>query len=142
MKFRWLVTLGALATLAGSSAFAQTEPTLRVNVPFEFKINNAVMPAGEYSISNSGLQDLGVMAMRSDDNEHTVLFTGTAASPNTPVNRSSLEFHRYGNSYFLADIWWAEGSAGLELPRTKTEKELAKSARLHRPDQVVLVASR
>ena len=142
MKFRLLVTLGALATLAGVSVFAQIGPTLRVSVPFEFTVNSTVLPAGEYSIRNSGIGNLGVLAIESSENQHAVLFTGTAASRNTPVAQSSLEFHRYGNSYFLADIWWAEGGSGLELPKSRNEKEVAKTASAQRPERVVLMASR
>ena len=142
MKLRWLVTLAALATLAGVSAYAQIGSTLRVSVPFEFTVNNTVLPAGEYSISSTGLDNLGITAMRSSDNQRVVLFTGNSASRNTPVDQSTLEFHRYGNNYFLADIWWAEGASGLELLKSKTEKEVAKTASMRRPERVVLVASR
>jgi hypothetical protein len=101
-----------------------------------------VLPAGEYEIHDCGLEVLSLMAMRSDDSRHVVLFTGNAASRNSAPDQSSLVFHRYGSNYFLADIWWAGVTSGLELPKSKTEKELAKTASARRPEQVLLMASR
>jgi hypothetical protein len=80
--------------------------------------------------------------MRSSDRQHVVLFTGNAAVRNSGPDQSSLEFHRYGNNYFLADIWWAEDASGLELPKSKTEKQFVRMASVRGPEKVVLTASR
>jgi hypothetical protein len=51
-------------------------------------------------------------------------------------------FNHYGSNYFLAKVWWAASTDGLEFPKTKTEIETAKTAGLRRPEQVTLMASR
>jgi len=52
-------------------------------------------------------------------------------------------FHRYGTSYFLTNIWWGGGSSlGVDVPESKTERELARPQACAGPDQVVLLASR
>ena len=38
----------------------------------------------------------------------------------------SLVFHRYGNQYFLREIRW-EGTARLDLPETKAERDAAET---------------
>jgi len=80
--------------------------------------------------------------MRSSDNQHAVVFRGNPLVRSGAPEQSTLVFNRYGSSYFLADIWWAGVTSGLELPKSKTEKELAKTASARRPEQVLLMASR
>ncbi|MGA2329118.1 MAG: hypothetical protein ABSH05_22875 [Bryobacteraceae bacterium] len=80
--------------------------------------------------------------MRSSDNQHAVVFRGNPLVRSGAPEQSTLVFNRYGSSYFLADIWWAGDAAGVELPKSKAEKELAKTASLRQPEHVVLMASR
>jgi hypothetical protein len=37
-------------------------------------------------------------------------------------------FHRYGNAYFLSQVWNAENQRGYRLPKSKTEREMARNA--------------
>jgi hypothetical protein len=39
-----------------------------------------------------------------------------------------LVFHKYGNSYFLSEIWTGLGQ-GRQLPKSEREKELARETR-------------
>ena len=43
--------------------------------------------------------------------------------------KTMLVFHRYGNRYFLYQIWVEGNNRGRELPRTPSEKELASNGR-------------
>jgi hypothetical protein len=52
-----------------------------------------------------------------------------------------LVFHRYGNQYFLSQIWDGRSNAGIELPESKREKELNLAAKLTNDGpETVLVA--
>jgi hypothetical protein len=140
MRFRLLVASVTLAALAAASGYAQSRTALRVDVPFEFKVNNTALPAGEYWISQIGTEGGLLLAMRSGDSHHTVLFTGNAAVRSSAGEQSSLKFARYGSNYFLADIWWAEDKFGVEVPASKSAKELAAAASLSRPEAVVIAS--
>jgi hypothetical protein len=94
------------------------------NIPFRFQVGTVSMPPGEYRISQSestvtfkGL-DGGPIA--------TVLsrFTSVPGRPHNP----SLEFHRYGNQHFLANIWVADWQEVM-ISRSKLEKELTREAK-------------
>jgi hypothetical protein len=52
---------------------------------------------------------------------------------------TKLVFHRYGDRYFLYQIWVAGEDRGRELPTTRVEKELASNATL---SPVVIVAQK
>jgi len=41
---------------------------------------------------------------------------------------AALVFHRYGDQYFLREVRW-EGSARLDLPETKAERQAADGRR-------------
>jgi hypothetical protein len=47
-----LTTLSLFVTLAAVSASAQSDMSLKVNIPFEFSVGNEVLPAGEYTVRN------------------------------------------------------------------------------------------
>lgn len=94
-------------------------------------------------ISQVGPEGQPVFAVQSSDDGTAVYALGIAISRTGGSAPGSVAFHRYGSSYFLADIWWGGGFiSGIDVRESKTERELAKSANLRRPDQVVLLASR
>lgn len=137
MSFRLPVASAVLLAVAALSAYAQSPAALRVSVPFQFSINNTAMPAGEYSISRAGLGDGRLLALRSSDNRHTVLFAGNAAALASAAQQSSLVFNHNDNNYVLAGIWWAGYTSGVKL----AAHESAMTASQH-PPQVVVIASR
>jgi hypothetical protein len=52
--------------------------------------------------------------------------------------KSKLVFHRYGNRYFLKQIWMAGDNAGQQLPKSRLETEIALNRTVQ---EVVLVAA-
>jgi len=44
------------------------------------------------------------------------------------MNQGTLVFNRYGNDYYLSEVWPAGGSTGRELLKSHTERELARKA--------------
>ena len=137
MSFRLSVAPVMLLALAALSAYAQSPAALRVSVPFQFSINNTTMPAGDYSISRAGVGNTRLLALRSDDNRHTVLFAGNASMLASAAPQSSLVFNHDNNNYVLAGIWFAGYTSGVKL----AAHESAMTASQH-PPEVVIIASR
>jgi hypothetical protein len=54
-----------------------------------------------------------------------------------PSDRTKLVFRKYGDQYFLAQVWTAGESDGRELPRPRLEQKLAET---HSPSEVVVLA--
>jgi len=143
MRSKWMITWAVLLMLVAVSGYAETIRAMRVTVPFEFSIHDRVLPAGEYLVSQVSTNGVTVFSLRSREDQPAIYFLGTAISRNSESGSASAVFHRYGNSYFLADLWWGGMFApGIDVPESKAERELAKTASLRRPDQVVLLASR
>ena len=128
-----LVVLG-LVVVAGS-AFAQSV-TVRANIPFSFSLNKETLPAGQYEIR--ALESAGSHALVISNPEAKIgkMFLTNPVSPRVGTSdKGKLVFKRYGDQYFLSQIW---GVASVrELPISPREKELALG---HAPTKAVVMA--
>ena len=121
MKKQLLALVGLGLLLATVSASAQTVP-LKANIPFNFIVSKAELPAGEYT-----LQSLGTaMLIRSMDSQITKLVLPNACASLQSSETTKLVFHRYGDRYFLAQVWAAGANRGRELPKSSRETEVAQ----------------
>jgi len=136
MKKILVLFTAALALLVTTAASAQTTIRVRTNIPFSFVVNRATLPPGEYSLESA--DSLGQVLMISGLNSKSKNLVITRASRSTTVAANTkLIFHRYGDSYFLNEIWVAGNDTGHELPASPREKEVAKDFSM---ENVVLVA--
>lgn len=108
---------------AAAVAFAQTPRTVKVAVPFDFAVAGATMPAGHYVIDTKGAATIVLHAV---DLHKNAIVTTTGARTLDPQKDARLVFHRYGNQYFLYQVWIAGLESGRELPQSKQERVLAK----------------
>jgi hypothetical protein len=114
----WGLTALVLA-LVVNVAFAQSKS--KADVPFAFSVEQTSMESGQYTISVSD----HVMQIRNDSTNKTVALMAQPEESAKPQG-TRLVFHKYGNSYFLAEVWEATGRAGasgIELPASKAELE-------------------
>jgi hypothetical protein len=127
-KFGLLAVMMIIA--ASVSANAQSlQYRLTANIPFDFSVGSEKLPAGKYWISRAQ-QSNGdtVVQIRSTDLHSNVTRFTIPVLVSNPVKNSSLVFHRYGDEYFLAEIWPVGSVTGRELPKTRAERELARKA--------------
>jgi hypothetical protein len=119
-KLVWLgavvLTLGAAAPV--SHAFAQ-ERLMTANIPFDFQQGSQTLKAGRYTVS---LEPGQVMHLQADKvNSLSLSRTEINTKPSTA---GKLVFHAYGNRYFLREVWQADKSEHLVLPRSNAEKRI------------------
>jgi len=138
MKKRILFPLlTTVLLMAAGSANAQlgSAQEVRANVPFDYKVGNATMLAGKCSFKSAGTAN--VVTIRCDGSEAKLALTGNVSGK--PAKETKLVFHKYGDQYFLAQIWIEGDETGRQLPRTRSEKELMSKAE---PDSVVILAQK
>lgn len=141
MKTRTLVMAGVMAlTVMASTRVARAQDLMVVNVPFDFVAGNTTLPAGEYSVKVSGPQNALLLIDR-DDATAAVFLTSNAAVANEIQSESKLVFNRYGDHYFLSQVWTAGSSRGRQLRKSGREKEMAQTAKIETQGRVTLVAS-
>src|SRR5258708_32078837 len=107
---------------AAAAAFAQTPNIVKADVPFEFTVAATTMPAGHYVIY-AGAAALSLHAV---DIGKNAMVQGIGARSLDSQKESRLVFHRYGDQYFLYQVWTAGLNAGREVPPSKRERSLAK----------------
>ena len=140
MKTRVLLMTGLFALSMVAVGQAQAQQRMLVNVPFDFTAGKTVLPAGEYVIAPVDGWSGAVIVKGQDDANASAMLNTNAAQAITAPAKSKLVFHRYGNRYFLSEIWTEGQIRGRELPRPAAEKELAKLAKLGSKDEVSLEA--
>ncbi len=124
--------------LAATSLFAQLEsrPLMKVNVPFQFTVGDHSLPAGEYRIST--VQPERTIRISSERGKAAEILT---VSPHyAPSENSRLVFNRYGDSYFLEQIWSAGQDVARNVVQGKREIELAQRG-MHPKSTSVLALS-
>jgi hypothetical protein len=126
MKKQIVPLLALVVALAAGSAYAQLGAPngVKANIPFNFTINKTSFPAGQYTVKSSGT--MGTLVIRGENSTQMVSTHGVTAGK--PSGTSKLIFHRYGDQYFLSQIWVEGSDSGRELPRTRVEKELMSKA--------------
>ena len=140
MKTRALVMAGMIAmAVMASTRIAQAQEGMKVNIPFDFVAGNKVLPAGEYSVEVSGPMHMLLLIDRKDASAAAFINTNAAVSAE-PQSASKLIFNRYGDRYFLSQVWTAGYSTGRQLLKSAREKEMAQVAKNETQGQVTLVA--
>jgi hypothetical protein len=97
---------------------------MQVDIPFDFRMGDALMPAGSYQVNYSPR----IVTLREQHGGHAALRLLNAVDRRTPAATGVLEFTRYGDSYFFAKIWRPGSTQGGALPKTALEKEFASHA--------------
>jgi hypothetical protein len=132
---RLILAAGLFAAIAGPGLRAQSAG-LKATIPFDFRVGNAQLPAGTYVIHESGAT-LMVKEESGRQGAAAIALTNAAIRPRRQTS-AELEFHRYGDTYFLASVWTADSPDGRSLSKTRPEKELA--ARNGSPTQTAAIA--
>lgn len=136
-----IAAVGLFLTMAVASVSAQTPTGAEVNIPFDFSAGKASLKAGTYVIirkSDSMLQ------IRHANEKRTILV-------NAPVTIGSrdyragerLVFNRYGDEYFLTQVWFTADQGKQLLPsnaETSAARELVK--RNLKPERVEIAVRR
>ena len=121
-----LAMLGLLLTLTAISISAQSERS-SINIPFNFIVSQKTLPAGEYTVEAKKNFDK-VWLIQSRDNSTCVLVITMPVQASQTPGKTKLVFHKYGDQYFLSQIWTPGDNTGRELLMPRLERELAKDA--------------
>lgn len=125
-----ILVIGVTALFAAGPA----EPAIRANVPFAFHVGNELMPAGQYQVSHINSRDM--LLIRGLESKQVIL-VHSVPSGKYADETAKLVFHRYGDTYFLRQVWIPNFNAN-ELFQSKAEKEYA--SRWSRPVSTSVVA--
>lgn len=136
-----IAAVGLCLTMAVASVSAQTPTGAEVNIPFDFSAGKASLKAGTYVIirkSDSMLQ------IRQANEKKTILVNAPLTIGSRDYRAGErLVFNRYGDEYFLTQVWFTADQGKQLLPssaETSAARELVK--RNLKPERVEIAVRR
>jgi hypothetical protein len=121
-----VLVLLSIAALA-ASAKAQTGTALKANIPFDFTVAGQRFAAGHYSITRASQTSGDLVLEVNSLDEHSRAFPITSRLESlTARDNSVLIFRRYGDEYFLAQVWAAGSTTGRAFAKSRRERQLAQ----------------
>jgi hypothetical protein len=116
--FGLVVACGAVGMLAGGLQAQSYRVTS--HVPFSFIVNGKTCPAGAYALQAEGYHTFEYL--RNLKGQCSVFMNSTRSLEESAA-RPRLLFHRYGNTYFLWQVWNGQGTGSL-LPVSERERKM------------------
>lgn len=120
----------AIVILAGVVAVrtnAQTAGAQKVvaNIPFEFSVGKATLPAGRYTITViNPTSDRKILRIRQVEGRASAMVITTDVAGNVSDD-AKLVFHRYGDHHYFAQAQMAGDATGLAAVKSRSEKKHA-----------------
>jgi hypothetical protein len=92
--------------IVGSVAVASAAaPSVRANIPFAFHAGDALLPAGEYTITVGGHPTLGyTIVIEARDGRETYFVPFTPGESTYKDSNYRLTFTKYGDAYFMSKV--------------------------------------
>ena len=115
--------LGLVITFSAVPGHAQDGDKIKATIPFNFVVGNKELKAGDYVIQR--VRESGALSFRSEDSGDQQIVFAIPMESNKTGNHERLLFHRYGDQYFLSQVWLSGDEDGHELVRGAQEKTTA-----------------
>lgn len=123
--------LTVLLTFAAVAAARAQSSTIRADIPFDFNIAGETLPAGTYIIGRLSPGAAETLLIRNRAGKASAIqFTSPVQASVAPA-QAKLIFHRYGNSYFLAEVWTDGDDIGRRLLKSRSERKFERELATH-----------
>ena len=122
--FRLFTMLTVTFMVIAATAMAQAPEKITFHAPFEFTVASKTLPAGNYTIKPLSPSRL---LIRSEDGHEAIIASTFAAQAKKTPTEAQLIFARYGDQYFLYQVFVPGSDTGRELPRSHVEVQIAKT---------------
>ena len=114
-----------LGTLLPITAAAQNRD-LVADIPFNFTVCNRQMPAGKYTVRPITSATANLLLVRSADGQFAEITCTHDVQSSKRAGEGKLIFNRYGNQYFLAELWFAGEMTGNEVSKSDREEAVIR----------------
>ena len=122
ISFATMILVGIVAV----NTHAQTGAHKVVaNIPFEFTVGKATLPAGRYTVTvMNPSSDRKILQIRQTDGRASAMVITTDVTGNMSEN-AQLVFHRYGDRHYFAQAQMAGDSTSLAAVKSRSEQKQA-----------------
>ncbi|MCZ6488957.1 MAG: hypothetical protein O7A06_00305 [Acidobacteria bacterium] len=115
-----------LVMLAAVTVQADPPRGVRADIPFDFIVGNKTYPAGSYAVEYTQPQGAFLIHIAEDESRRTLLWSNTVPAQSIEDHSPKLIFNRYGDEYFLTQVWRGGDLDGRELRKFHRELERAR----------------
>jgi hypothetical protein len=119
-----IVNMGLISLLSVMPLAAQIEHGVDFTTSFPFYAGSTRMPPGSYNITPSGF-DTSVLMIESKDRAYSTFVDFIPTQAEQPQSQSDVNFHKYGNTDFLNQIYVEGQRYGVNVDPTKFELKAA-----------------
>jgi hypothetical protein len=126
---RHVATLLAIILLVLTLLHAQMvtkQPLFRVDVPFAFVAGGVHLPAGQYHVYHPG--DPYLIVIEKDDGRARAMAYVHPSATRTGESSTKLVFNKYGDQYFLSQVWTEPDQQVHQCIRDRAEQTLMAQA--------------
>ena len=123
--FTMLALTVALALATAATSNAQTSNRIVADIPFEFTVGAQSLPSGQYAVRAANSQG-NALIVQSNDAKSSAMELTNSIRPNKANTQARLVFHRYGERYFLAEVWSGSDSTGRQLMKSRQERAIER----------------
>jgi hypothetical protein len=125
----------ALAIGAATPSFAQSTPLVKADIPFAFQANGKLMPAGTYRFSQ---ENGSIMRLSGSEKHAQAMAVARPDNGTKTATVSKVTFNKYGDHYFLHDVWVAGSTTSYRCTTTKQEKDIIRELHNQQPTEVAV----
>ena len=120
------VLLSLLLPLSAIYVYGQGRTLVRgAKVPFDFSVGDKKFPAGVYSVTRVNPEKIMLRLSSEDGREAIHIITNPVQTKESPKT-GKLIFRRYGETYFLSQIWESDEIQGRQLAKSRTERSVER----------------
>jgi len=123
-----LLTAIVLVTTVASAQGQSLAYRIRANIPFDFSIGDKELRSGRYSVGCAGQNsDDAILSLVDADGRSKALWTSSPTLTLQAKDNPTLVFHRYGDQYFLFQVWPAGETTGRQFSKSRREREIERN---------------
>ena len=123
---RAFVLLSLLLPLSAIYVYAQGGTLIRkVKIPFDFSVGAKNFPAGVYNVMRVNQEKI-MLRLSSEDGGESINIITNPIQAKESSKTGKLIFRRYGETYFLSQIWESDETQGRQLLKSRTERSVER----------------
>ncbi|HJX90925.1 MAG TPA: hypothetical protein VJ372_10540 [Pyrinomonadaceae bacterium] len=98
---------------------------IRANIPFDFIVADKKLSSGKYSIGRARRDsDDTVLSILDVDGSSRAIPFSSSVQTLQAKDKGTLVFHRYGDQYFLFQVWPAGETTGRQFYLSQSERDI------------------
>jgi hypothetical protein len=120
---KWMLPVTLMLLSGLMAAQSLTSSHIVAQVPFDFMVNNKIIPAGECTVQSADME-ARLLTIRNIAAKKGLFAPSSDGEENKAADSTVLVFKQYGNLYFLSEIRLEGSKRTYKLPESRAEAEL------------------